>query len=184
MKGLLPTFSAIVQKLEVNDIHYMIVGSIASMIYGEPRLTHAMDLVIDIAPQDAKKFEAIFPGSDFYCPPIEVLSSEIVHRGQFNLIHHETGLKIDCMVRKQSEHAQTEFSRRQKVPFWEGLEAYIAAPEDVIIKKLEFYREGGSEKHISDIRGILAETQIDEPYLQEWLKKLDLLTAWRKVQST
>lgn len=182
MQGLIPTFSAIVQRLEANNIQYMIVGSIAAMIYGEPRLTHDMDLVIDIAPQDAKRFEALFPGSDFYCPPLEVLSSEIVHRGQFNLIHHDTGLKIDCVIRKETEHAKAEFDRRRKTPFWEGLEATIASPEDVIIKKLDFYREGGSEKHVSDIRGILAETEIDQVYLQAWIEKLNLSTAWRKVQ--
>lgn len=160
----------------------MIVGSVAAMVYGEPRLTHDMDLVIDILPKDAVKFEPLFPLAEFYCPPREVLVSEIVHRGQFNLIHHDTGLKIDLMVRKESEHSLVEFNRRRKVPFWHGFEAYLASPEDVIIKKLDFYRQGGSEKHLTDIRGILGETAIDDAYLAEWVTKLGLLTEWQKAQ--
>lgn len=160
----------------------MIVGSVAAMIYGEPRLTHDMDLVINISPADASKFEGLFPLEEFYCPPKEVLVSEIVHRGQFNLIHHETGLKIDLMVRKETEHALSEFRRRRKVPFWQSLAAYVASPEDVIIKKLDFYRQGGSEKHLTDIRGILAQTEIDKAYLQEWITKLGLMAEWKKVQ--
>jgi hypothetical protein len=182
MQGLIPTFSSVIQKLEGKQIPYMIVGSVAAMIYGEPRLTHDMDLVINIAPADASKFEALFPLEEFYCPPKEVLTSEIVHHGQFNLIHHETGLKIDLMVRKETAHALSEFSRRRKVPFWQSFEAYVASPEDVIIKKLDFYRQGGSEKHLTDIRGILAQTEIDQSYLQEWIIKLGLTAEWKKAQ--
>jgi len=182
LQGLIPTFHSIIQKLEENQIQYMVVGSIAAMIYGEPRLTHDMDLVIDVALKDATKFESIFPGSEFYCPPPEVLVSEIIHRGQFNLIHHETGLKVDCIVRKETEHAKSEFQRRRKAPFWQGFEVMIASPEDIIIKKLDFYREGGSEKHLTDIRGILAQTNIDEAYLQGWISKLGLTNEWKKAQ--
>ena len=61
------------------------------------------------------------------------------------------------------------------------IEAYLATPEDVIIKKLVFYREEGSEKHLKDIRGILSESEINKKYLQKWLKKLDLFPQWDKL---
>ena len=182
MQGLIPTFLSVIQKLEEKGIPYMVVGSVAAMIYGEPRLTHDLDLVIDVLPKDAIKFEPLFPLEEFYCPPLEVLQSEIIHRGQFNLIHPETGLKIDLMIRKETEHALTEFHRRRKAPFWQGFEVYIASPEDIIIKKLDFYRQGGSAKHLTDIRGILAHTEVDETYMQEWITKLSLRTEWEKVK--
>jgi hypothetical protein len=181
MENILETFFSVIGKLEKNEIPYMVVGSIAAMIYGEPRLTHDMDLVIDVLPQHATKLEKLFPIEEFYCPPLEVLASEIIHRGQFNLIHPSTGLKIDFMVRKDSQHGRCEFARRRKAPFWEGCEVYIASSEDVIIKKLDFYREGGSEKHIRDIRGILAGTHTDQAYLSEWISKLGLTEQWKKV---
>jgi len=168
-------------RLENNNIPYMVVGSIASMIYGEPRMTHDMDIVINVPVQDSQKFEKIFPDDQYYCPPEEVVRAEIVHRGQFNLIHHESGLKIDIVIRKNTEFAATEFSRRRKTPFWNGHEVYVASPEDVIIAKLEYLRQGGSEKHIKDIRGILAETEVDRTYLDQWIQKLGLMPQWAQL---
>lgn len=180
-KNMIDVFNMVIKKLESENIPYMVVGSVASMVYGEPRMTHDMDLVIDVLPQSASKIEALFPIEEFYCPPIEVLKAEVVERGQFNLIHQGTGIKIDMMIRKNSDHGQTEFERRQKVPFWQNTEVYIATPEDIIIKKLSFYREGQSEKHIKDIRGVLAETSVDEVYLQSWIEKLGLSKEWSKI---
>ena len=177
----LAVFFSVLEKLEKENIPYMIVGSLASMVYGEARLTRDMDLVVDIQPQDAHKFETLFPLNDFYCPPSEILRSEVIHRGQFNLIHHESGLKVDILIRKDSPHSKLEFTRRRKLPFWEGAEAYIASPEDVIIKKLSYFREGGSDKHLKDIRGILSETPLDQNYLQHWIADLRLEKEWIQV---
>ena len=180
-KNMIGVFSEVIQKLESKNIPYMVVGSVASMVYGEPRMTHDMDLVLDILPEHASKLETLFPLAEFYCPPIEVLNSEITHRGQFNLIHQGTGIKIDIMIRKNTDHSKAEFDRRQKVPFWNNSEVYLATPEDVIIKKLSFYREGGSEKHLKDIRGIMVESEIDKEYLQSWIGKLSLSPEWDKL---
>jgi len=112
---------------------------------------------------------------------IEVLKAEIVQQGQFNLIHFKSGLKIDFIVRKVSPHSIEEFKRRSKVSFWDGAEVYLASPEDIILKKLEFFRMGGSEKHLKDIRGILSESTLDTPYLEIWIEKLSLRKEWEKI---
>ncbi len=179
--NMIDVFFTVIQKLESENIPYMVVGSVASMVYGEPRMTHDMDLVLDILPEHGSSLEALFPSEKFYCPPLEILNSEIVHRGQFNLIHQGTGIKIDIIIRKDTEHSQTEFQRRRKVPFWQGSEVYLATPEDIIIKKLSFYREGGSEKHLKDIRGIMTESEIDKEYLYKWIQKLNLFSEWKKT---
>ena len=178
---MIDVFSTVTQKLESENIPYMVVGSVASMVYGEPRLTHDMDLVVDILPEHAPKLETLFPLEEFYCPPIEVLNSEIIHRGEFNLIHQGTGIKIDIMIRKNTDHSKVEFDRRQKILFWNNSKVYLATPEDVIIKKLSFYRESGSEKHLKDIRGIMVESEIDKGYLHSWIQKLNLSPEWDKL---
>ena len=76
-----------------------------------------------------------------------------------------------------------EFDRKRKIPIWEDTEVFLASPEDVIIKKLDYYRQGGSGKHIKDIRGILAETKVDEEYLQHWITKLNLTQSWQEAKS-
>lgn len=174
-------FAALIQRLEGAQIPYMIVGSIASIIYGEPRLTKDMDLVVDIAPTDARRFGRLFPLEEYYAPPPEVLDDEIVRRGQFNVLHHASGLKIDFVVRKNTAYARTEFSRRRKLTFWDSVEAFVAAPEDVIIQKLAYFREGGSEKHLLDIRGILSQTAVEHSYMQEWIVRLKLEDEWCAV---
>lgn len=177
-------FREILETLENANIPYMVVGSLSSIVYGEPRMTKDMDIVIDIQAQDANKIQQLFPLEGFYCPPSEVLKSEIVSRGQFNLIHHESGLKIDVMMRKKSPHAIEEFKRRQKISFWKNFEAWLATPEDIIIKKMEYYREGGSEKHLNDIRGILANTEVNHDYIKNWVLELGLQGEWQKVSNS
>jgi hypothetical protein len=178
---LLTTFFGVLHRLEDAGIAYMVVGSMASMLFGEPRLTHDLDLVVELAPRDALRLNTLFPAEDFYCPPIEIIQSEITSRGQFNLIHHDSGLKIDLILRKDTPHGHTEFNRRARLPFVVGHEAWVASPEDVIIKKLEYFRIGGSEKHLKDIRGILSETPTDDAYLKSWVDRLGLVAEWSRV---
>jgi hypothetical protein len=181
MREMSHSFLDVTQILECNHIPYMIVGSIASMVYGEPRLTHDIDIVIHLLPKDAARLEQLFSPDEYYCPPLEVVRSEVIHQGQFNLIHHDSGLKIDLVIRKANEHAQVEFTRRRRITLWEGVEAYFASPEDIILKKLDYFRVGASEKHLTDIRGILSETMLDMDYLNAWIAKLHLEDEWRQV---
>lgn len=156
----------------------MIVGSVGSIIYGEPRMTKDMDIVIELFPQSALIFSKMFPIEEYYCPPTEILAEEIINRGQFNLIHHKSCLKIDIMVRKNDEFSIQEFKRRVKIPFVEGVEVYVATPEDIIINKLFYYKQGKSEKHLSDIKGILANTHVDYTYINESIKIFSLEKEW------
>jgi hypothetical protein len=59
----------------------------------------------------------------------------------------------------------------------------IAPPEYVIVRKLEYFREGHSEKHLRDIRGMLAVSgeQLDRATLNEWIQRLGLESEWRRV---
>ncbi len=181
MQDLIETFFDAIARLEQGQISYMVVGSVAAMVYGEPRMTHDLDLVIEVSPKRANELPHLFPDDEFYCPPAEVIRAEVTSRGQFNLIHHHSGLKIDLMLRKDTPHAKMEFSRRRRVPFWNEREVYVASPEDVILKKLDYFRQGGSHKHIGDIRGILAETDIESDYLEHWLDELGLRREWAQV---
>lgn len=117
LPNVMKVFQDVLARFEEAEIPYMVVGSLCSIVYGEPRMTKDMDLVVDIPAKDAGKFEFYFPFEGFYCPPAEILKDEVIRRGQFNLIHHESGLKIDIILRKQSPHALQEFDRRKKVSF-------------------------------------------------------------------
>ena len=180
---MVEVYLSFIQRLEKNSLDYMVVGSIASSAYGDPRLTHDLDIVVKLEHEDAGIFPRIFPESEYYCPPVDVIAQEIKSSRQFNLIHHESGYKMDIILMRKVLHDTEEFKRRQKIPFWKGQTVYMATPEDVIIKKLEFYRKGGSEKHLRDIASILRHTEIDTAYLNKWIATLALQDQWTKVKN-
>lgn len=179
--GPLEVLRDVVVRLDKENIPYFLVGSLGSMYYGRPRFTKDVDLVVQLHPSIAGKFSQFFPIEDYYCPPIEVLRDEIVRRGSFNLIHQQSGIKIDIVLYKDTEYHRSEFSRRAKVEILPQFEVYIAAPENIILKKLDYYREGGAEKHLTDIREILAGSKVDDEYLQLWIAKLGLSEEWKKI---
>ena len=171
----------VVVRFDKENIPYFLVGSLGSMYYGRPRFTKDVDLVVQLHPSAAQKFARIFPIEDYCCPPLEVLQDEVVRRGSFNLIHQQSGIKIDIVLYKDTEYHRSEFSRRAQVEILPQFHVYIAAPENIILKKLDYYREGGAEKHLTDIREVLAGSQIDDEYLQLWIAKLGLTNEWGKI---
>ena len=182
MIGLLDVLREVVRKFELVGIDYFMFGSMATMYYGQPRFTRDIDLVVRIRPRQALGFETLFPLSEFYCPPPEVIKDEVQRRGSFNLIHQQSGIKVDLVLDKETDFYKSEFVRRKKIKISADLDVYLASPEDLILKKLDYYREGESEKHLNDIRDILMNVQLDEEYLLFWIKKLGLTREWEKVQ--
>ncbi len=173
----------IVRALEMLKIPYMITGSQASAYYGEPRFTRDIDIVADIKPGQVDDFAAFFPSNEFYCDK-DMINEEIKNRGQFNIIHAASGLKIDIILTKPTEFSRAEFPRRQRSAVFSDQEGSFASPEDVIIKKMEFYKESGSEKHLRDITGILkisGET-VDGAYIYQWAERLGLVDIWDAVK--
>jgi len=181
MIGPLEVLKDLSNRFENIGIDYFLVGSLGAMYYSRPRFTNDIDLVVQIRPNQIRDFETQFLPEDYYCPPFEILRDEVMRMGSFNLIHQATGIKVDIVLRKDTDFSRSEFSRRRQVLLLPGFQAYIATAEDIILKKLEFYREGGSEKHLQDIREILAETKVDQTYLQTWISLLRIEPEWAKV---
>lgn len=102
--------------LERGGFEYMTTGSVASMVYGIPRFTNDLDIVLAMVPERTIEFAALFPIEEFYCPPVEVLAVESRRktRGHFNLIHHQTGYKADIyLLTRDDLHIWAMRSKRQ-----------------------------------------------------------------------
>jgi hypothetical protein len=173
-----------VRPLNQISARYIISGSVASMLYGEPRLTNDVDFVIFLRDADAIRLQEIFPSPEFYVPPSEVIAAEIARpaKGQFNVIHADTGFKADFYTAGRDELNAWAFRNSRKMEY-RGEPIVIAPPEYVIVRKLEYFREGGSEKHLRDIRAMLAVSgeQLNRAELNEWIQRLDLKSEWRQV---
>lgn len=166
-------------RLEKAGINYCIVGGLASIAYGRPRLTLDADMVLAINPSQVAKLIEAFPAEDFYLPPSEVLQAELQRdaRGHFNIIHQHSALRADCYLPGRSGLALWELAHRQRLPLGSS-EAWFAPPESVIVHKLIFHREGGSEKHLEDIRGMLIGTPVDREIIADWVNQLGLAENW------
>ncbi len=173
----------IVETFERLKIPYLVTGSVASMAYGEPRLTNDIDMVAGIDEGRITGLLAAFPSGEFYVSE-EMIRRAIRQHGQFNIIHPASGLKVDVMIRQDTPFDRSRFGRIRRIAPDESYEANFASPEDVIIKKMEYYREGGSEKHLRDITGILkiSGEEVDRGYLAEWAERLNLTEIWDAVK--
>lgn len=173
----------VVQTFERLRIPYLVTGSVASMAYGEPRLTNDIDLVAGIRESDISNVVVAFPAPEFYVSD-EAIRDAIRRDGQFNIIHPGSGLKVDVIVRRDTPFDHSRFARARPLRPAESYVAAFASAEDVIIKKMEYFREGGSEKHLRDITGMLKVTgkEIDHAYIAEWADRLGLHEIWDMIQ--
>lgn len=169
----------IVEILERLQIPYLITGSVAAMAYGEARLTNDIDVIADIKEEHIPVLFNAFPTQEFYISE-EMIRNAIRRKGQFNIIHPESGLKVDVIVKKNTIFDECRFKRIHRIYPVETYQANFSSPEDVIIKKMEFYKEGGSEKHLRDITGILKISSdiIDKDYISQWADRLNLREIW------
>lgn len=172
-------------KIEDAKFTYFVTGSVASIFYGEPRLTHDIDLVLHLEKKDVNHFCTVFPLSDFYCPPEEVLQIEINRHpyGHFNLIHHNSGFKADIYLEGNEPLHKWAFQNRKRIQISLGTSLWLAPPEYIIIRKLEFYREAGSDKHLRDIRNMLPqiEMDLDTVFLSAQLSNRGLEKYWQQI---
>lgn len=159
-------------------------GAIASGIYGEIRTTLDIDIIILLDSRAVLALEHAFPETEFYRPPRDVIEIELARdrRGHFNLIHFDSGFKADIYVSASDPLRAWAIRNRRSVEI-EDTQLWLAPPEYVIVRKLEFYREGGSEKHLRDIRGVLAVTDIDRSFLEKEIAGRGLQEVWRAVEN-
>ena len=100
------------RKLDQAGIGYMLTGSMAMNYYAQPRMTRDIDVVIALGPNDVERLASLFE-AEYYVSK-ESIRESVAHESVFNLIHHESVIKIDFIVRKQGEYRQLEFERRQE----------------------------------------------------------------------
>ncbi len=168
------------------QLRYVIGGSVAAIFYGEPRMTNDIDLIVFLNEGDIRRLPEIFPRTDFYVPPVETIVTEVAReqRGHFNIIHMNTSFKADVYPTGRDELNAWGFRNKRTVDY-EGEILVLAPPEYVIVRKLEYFREGGSEKHLRDIRGMLnvSGDQLDRAALDEWIDQRGLRTEWQRASA-
>ena len=168
--------------LEGCGVAYVVGGSVASSISGEPRSTLDVDMVVELSASDVEPLLAAL-GDDFYADG-EALGRAVETKTCANLIHLPTSMKIDLFVVGGSPIDEQQMERRlhMKVSEEPDRYLYVYTPEDILLQKLRWYRLGNevSERQWRDVLGIILVQgeALDEDYLAraaELLGVLDLL---------
>jgi len=163
-------------RLERAGIQYMLTGSIALSYYAQPRMTRDIDLVAELSGRDAKSVTALFT-PDYYVQEADVAGA-IASAGMFNVLHLGKLVKLDFIVRKDTPFRRHEFERRKRVRL-PGFEAWIVGREDLILSKLAWAKDSGSELQMRDVQALLA-AGADRKYLERWAKELSVTELLRK----
>jgi hypothetical protein len=160
-----------IRRLNAIELNYMITGSTASNVWGIPRTTHDVDIVVQLAPADVPKVLAAFSKGFFI--------QEISVRGifqpphQFNAIDGDSGFKIDVWLLRTAAFERGAFQRRKRESIF-GEIAWVSTAEDVLLHKLYWNKLSPSDRQLGDAAGVVAVQagNLDLEYLRRWAKEL------------
>lgn len=175
-----------IEPLEGTQIPYMITGGVASVIYGDPRFTRDIDLVVELTAATAGRLAEAFAGDAYYVPPLETLQEEAARSpaGHFNVIHRDTALRADVYVAGDDSLHEWAFRHRRRVPF-EEIAIWVAPLEYVVLRKLQYYEASRSDRHLRDVAMMLriSGDAIDSEELDRRLVELELGEAYRLARA-
>ena len=165
----------VVEALERLGIAYHVGGSVASSAHGSPRATNDVDLVADLRREHVHALCAEL--STAYYASAELLFDAVARRSCANLIHLASGYKVDLFVCRDGEYDRTAIGRHVDRSLLPNSRTFrIATAEDVVLRKLEWYRDGGesSDRPWSDVLGVLRlrARDLDREYLRRWAAHL------------
>lgn len=167
-------------------IEYMVTGGFAAIVYGHPRLTLDLDLVIRMRPADAARFAALWPPVEFYCPPVEALALEAARaeHGHFNVIHAASAMRADVYLAAGGALEHWALARRVAHRI-SGEEVQVAPIEYVVARKLWYARLGGAERHLQDVARMLEVrgTTVNLPALERWIAELGVEAEWSRARA-
>ena len=170
---------------DVAGVRYFLGGSVASALYGEARATRDIDFVAAMFQPQVGPFVAAL-GTEFYAEP-QAIAEAVASRRSFNVIHLDTMVKADIFVFKADAFGRSQFARRvgKQLSAGDPSLIHVASPEDTILAKLQWYRDGGgvSDRQWNDVLGVLKVqgAALDRAYLDEWARELGLTDLLRRA---
>lgn len=164
----------------------MVTGGLAAVVYGHPRLTLDVDLVIRFAPHDVHVFAALWPPDRFFCPPVESIieEQERAMHGHFNVIHRDSAMRADVYLAGTDEFNAWALHHRAARTV-EGEVVQFAPIEYVVVNKLRYFQMGGSDRHLRDVARIMeiSGPEVDQPTLDHWIARQHLAAEWARARS-
>ncbi|MDP3741036.1 MAG: nucleotidyl transferase AbiEii/AbiGii toxin family protein [bacterium] len=157
----------VAQILEKLDIPYFLTGGVAVAKWGAPRFTADIDIVVQLVAKNLDKLADELLAIDKYAyVDKDAMRNALDHLGEFNFIHRTSGVKVDFWVLQRDKFNQNRMSRRVPVDV-AGQKVYFSTPEDLILSKLNWFKESQSSRHLEDIGSVLDKQRaLDLDYLK------------------
>jgi predicted nucleotidyltransferase len=170
----------------LNDagIDYVVTGSVVTSVYGEPRYTQDVDIVVAADPRLGEALARVFAPPRYYVDAQDV--NESLRKGLIcNLIDTDVAEKVDFHPLKAEPFERSFFDRRRKV-LYAGVELWFPSAEDAILSKLRWARAtGDGERHVRDARAVfhVQGPALDQDYLREWAERLSVSDLLRGLEA-
>lgn len=157
--------------LESLDISYLVTGGMAVFVWGRPRFTADIDIVVKMKSKNIDQLvDKLSALSEASFIDKETIERSLIYSGEFNFIDGVSGIKVDfCVVGdKQFEDSQL---RRRVLRKILGKNVYFISPEDLILSKLIWHNKSQSTRRLEDIESILKiQKNLDLRYIKKWAK--------------
>ena len=179
----------VIDGLEAAGVEYLIGGAIAAWVWGEPRATQDVDMVVDIPIEAVDRLSKELESRGMLVPPGVILDAIMEKRADIPIspIHIFTGFKADLYpIRAGDELRQSAFERRLLVDFGPPIgEVFIHSAEDLILYKLLYFSISQQSKHARDIAAILRAKadSLETPYIQNWVDRMGLTAIWEELSN-
>ncbi len=180
---LLLKIAEILQNLEID---YFVTGGFAVSVWGRPRATFDIDIIVKLEKPKASVLAKALRGivKAGYADE-EMIKEAIENKGEFNFIDPENNLKVDFWAdRKENASDRPEFENK-KLKKIGNQDVYFVSPEDLILSKLEWYKLSQSSRHLEDIESVfrISGEILDRKYLKRWTEKLGFSDLLGKLES-
>ena len=170
----------LIAALDREGIPYLVTGSVGSSIYGEPRATRDVDLII--APNETQLLRFVDAIGDDHYVSREAALDAFRSRSMFNVIGASSGWKADFIIRKDTPYEVEKFNRRFQNTYL-GIPINVATPEDIILSKLTWSKASDSERQLRDAFGVVAVQGevLDRDYMHRWAAVLGVKKLLEKI---
>ena len=161
-------------RLDALGVPWVIGGSIASSVHGEPRSTQDVDMVVALRVRDVTPFAKAM-SRDYYVDA-DVMRLAVTAGESFNAVHFTSAIKVDFFVAGDDPFEAERLRRRQRIEMPNGSVLYVDTAEHTLLRKLEWYRRGGevSERQWRDVQAIarIQGDRLDLEHLRLWASRL------------
>lgn len=167
LENTLKKIAKILQKLQ---IPYLVTGGVAIVVWGRPRYTADIDIIIELKEKKVKELVSTLIKEGYVDE--DVVREALKYKGEFNFVDNETGLKVDFWILDNSVFDRSRLKRAVVRKIF-GVEVFFSSPEDLILKKLLWFKDSKSTRQLEDIHSVMAiiKNKLNYDYLKKWAKK-------------